>query len=88
MQFTDYNYKNLYNSAYVELPSTVHVKNTGLAKFFKDYLLKKLLSQYVITLPKNWDLDYFRYVLFLRGYIVVFDEGDEFGIHPAQTGSE
>ena len=82
MQFTDYNYKNLYNSAHVELPSTVHVKNTGLAKFFKDYLLKKLLSQYVITLPKHWDLDYFRYVLFLRGYIVVFDEGDEFGIIP------
>lgn len=82
MQFTDYNYKNLYNTTAVSLPSTVHVKNTGLANFFKDYLLKKLLSQYIITVPKTWDIDYFRYVLFLRGFIVVFDEGDMFGVIP------
>lgn len=82
MQFVNYDWKNLYNSSKVELPGTVHVKNTGLAKFFKDYLFKKLLSQYIITLPKNWDMDYFRYVLFLQGFIVVFDEGDQFGVIP------
>ena len=77
----DYVWRNIYNSTIVSLPSTVHVKESGLTNFFKDYLLKKLLSQYIFKLPKTWDKDYFRYTLFMGGYLAVLDT-NEFGVIP------
>lgn len=38
----DYEFINKYNAAVS--PSTVHVKNTGLARFFKRYLLQEAMS--------------------------------------------
>lgn len=79
----DYMWKDIYNSTIVSTPSTVHVKQSGLSNFFKDYLLKKLMSQFIFKLPKRWDIDYFRYNLFIRGYIGVLDTGtDLYGVIP------
>lgn len=79
----NYMYKDIYNSSIVALPSTVHVKGTGLATFFKDYLMKKLMSQFIFKLPQFWDPDYFKYILFFNGYIGVLDTGDDnYGVIP------
>lgn len=73
----------MYNS--VVSPSTVHVKNTGLAKFFKRYLLQEAMSVFDFTLPKTWDKNYFLYVLYVIGYIAVM-RTDKYGVIP-QHGS-
>lgn len=70
---------NVYNS--VVSPSTVHVKNTGLARFFKRYLLQEAASVFEFTLPESWSKSYFLYVLYMMGYIAVVNAG-EYGIIP------
>lgn len=62
---------NLYNSSFS--PSTVHVKNTGLQRYFRKYLLQKAISVFKWTLPKEWDEDYFKYTLYGLGYIAVLN---------------
>lgn len=64
-------------------PSFLHVHNTGLARFFKRYLMQECLSVYKWTLPDDWDADYFRYILFGWGYLAVF-KTDKFGVIPQQ----
>ena len=66
-----YDYINLYNS--VRSPSTVHVKNTRLQRYFRKYLLQKAISVFKWTLPDEWDKDYFLYTLYCWGFISVFD---------------
>lgn len=68
---------NVYESCYS--PSTVHVSNSALARFFARYLFQKALSVFKWTLPDNWDEDYFKYVLYSWGYIGVI-KTDKFGI--------
>lgn len=63
-------------------PSTVHIKNTGLAQFFKRYLLEEAISRYKFTLPENWNYTYFTSVLFIIGYIFGFDKEPKFGLIP------
>ena len=75
-----YNFINEYNS--VVSPSTVHIKNTGLARFFKRYLLQEAISRYKFTLPENWDYNYFTSVLFVIGFIFGFDRETKFGLIP------
>ncbi|MBQ1777132.1 MAG: hypothetical protein IIZ93_03130, partial [Acidaminococcaceae bacterium] len=55
----DYDLINMYNAA--RSPSTVHVKNSRLRKYFQKYLLQKAISVFKWTLPEEWDEDYFRY---------------------------
>lgn len=74
-----FNEINMYNSAVS--PSTVHVKNTGLARFFKRYLLQEAMSPFDFTLPENWDRNYFLYVLYVIGHIAVIDT-DKYGVIP------
>lgn len=62
---------NLYNSQFS--PSTVHVKNTALQRYFRKYLLQKAISVFKWRLPEEWDEDYFRYVLYGIGYIAVLE---------------
>ena len=62
---------NLYNSQFS--PSTVHVKNTALQRYFRKYLLQKAISVFKWSLPEEWDEDYFRYVLYGIGYIAVLE---------------
>ena len=66
-----YDYINLYNSSFS--PSTVHVKNTGLQRYFRKYLLQKAISVFKWQLPEEWDPDYFKYILYGLGYIAVLN---------------
>ena len=72
-----YEQLNIYESSYS--PSTVHVENSALARFFARYLFQKVISVFKWQLPKNWDEDYFKYVLYAWGYIGVV-RTDKFGI--------
>lgn len=82
---SDYTYEfiNQYNS--IISPSTVHVKNTGLARFFKRYLLQEAESVFDFTLPKDWEKNYFLTVLYVIGYIAVADI-KPYGVIPQHCG--
>lgn len=60
----------LYNELMtVVTPSSVHVHDSALARFFERYLLQKAISVFEFTdMPDWWDRDYFLYVLFCRGF--------------------
>ena len=73
----NYEFINMYNA--VRSPSTVHVKNTRLQRFFKKYLLQKAISVFKWTLPEEWDKDYFLYTLYCRGFIAILDT-DRYGV--------
>ena len=60
-------------------PSTVHVSNTGIAFFFRRYLIQKVFSVFEWTIPEEWDKDYFLYILYLTGRIAIFRH-EPFGI--------
>lgn len=66
-------------------PSTVHCRNTNLTWFFKRYLLQRAFSVFKWTLPKTWNKDFFRYVLYMLGYIIVVNT-DSFGVIPQPGG--
>ncbi len=68
---------NLYNAQFS--PSTVHVKNVMLQRYFRKYLLQKAISVFKWQLPEEWDADYFKYVLYGIGYIAVL-ETKSFGV--------
>lgn len=74
---------NAYNSA--TAPSTVHVRNTGLARFFKRYLLQEAISRFEFKLPETFDYNYFSYVLFVIGHVAVINT-DKYGIIPQHCG--
>ena len=78
-----YDFINAYNSQYE--PSTVHCSNTNLTYYFKRYLLEKTFSVFKWTLPENWNKDYFRFVLYLMGYITIVNT-DRFGVIPQLSG--
>lgn len=73
----DYQTLNYYNSS--RSPSTVHVKNNRLRRFFRKYLFQKAISVFKWNLPEEWDKDYFLYTLYGMGYIAVIDT-DKFGV--------
>lgn len=79
----DYEFINKYNAAVS--PSTVHVKNTGLARFFKRYLLQEAMSVFKWKMPESWDRNYFLYVLYVIGYIGILNT-DAFGVIPQHGG--
>lgn len=74
-----YEFINLANGMYE--PSTVHCNNNNLTYFFKRYLLEKTFSVFKWNLPDTWSKDFFRYVLYLQGYIVIVNT-DSFGVIP------
>ncbi len=78
-----YNYSNQYNAKFS--PSTIHARNTGLARYYQRYLLQKAISVFKWTLPDEWSKDYFLYTLYCHGYIGIV-ETDKFGVIP-QGGS-
>lgn len=67
----NYEVINLYNASFS--PSTIHVRNTGLQRYFRKYLLQKAISVFKWTLPEEWDEDYFKYTLYGLGYIAVLN---------------
>ena len=72
-----YEYINVFNSSFS--PSTIHVKNTALQRFFRRYLFQKAISVFKWKLPETWNRDYFLYVLYAWGFIGVV-ETDKFGV--------
>lgn len=64
-------------------PSFLHIHNTSLSRFFKQYLLQDVISVFKFTLPDWWDADYFRYSLLGYGYVAIF-KTDKFGVIPQQ----
>lgn len=72
-----YDYINLYNAS--RSPSTVHVKNTRLQRFFRKYLLQKAISVFKWNLPEEWDKDYFLYTLYGMGFIAILNT-DRYGV--------
>lgn len=72
-----YDYINVFNSSFS--PSTIHVKNTALQRFFRRYLFQKAISVFKWELPETWCRDYFLYVLYAWGFIGVV-ETDKFGV--------
>ena len=62
---------NLYNAEFS--PSTVHVKNVKIQRYFRKYLFQKAISVFKWSLPEEWDEDYFKYVLYGMGYIAVLN---------------
>lgn len=67
---------NVYNGT--QSPSTVHV-NTALSRFFQRYLLEEALSVFKFNIPDTWDLNFFRYCLFIIGHIGVVNT-DKYGV--------
>lgn len=72
-----YDYINMFNAGMS--PSTIHVKNTQLQRFFRRYLFQKAISVFKWNLPETWCRDYFLYVLYSWGCIGVV-ETDKYGI--------
>lgn len=77
----DYGYINVHTAPVT--PSTVHIRNSGLSRFFQRYLLQKAMSVYQWEMPEEWDKDYFLYTLYCRGVVAVFNSED-FGVIPQQ----
>lgn len=73
----DYQTLNFYNAQ--RSPSTVHVKNTRLRRYFRKYLFQKAISVFKWELPEEWDKDYFLYSLYGMGYVAVIDT-DQYGV--------
>lgn len=78
-----YEFINGYNS--IVSPSTVHVKNTGLARFFKRYLLQEAMAPFKWTLPENFAENYFKMVLYVWGYIGIIED-PSYGVFPQHGG--
>lgn len=80
MEPKNYDFINLYNSQ--RSPSTVHCQNAALVRFFEKYLLQKVVSVFKFeNIPEYWAENFFQYVLFIWGYVAVFDHKD-YGIIP------
>lgn len=77
----EYRYENLYNAS--RSPSTVHVKNTRLYRFFRKYLLQRAISVFKWTIPETWDKDYFLYTLYGRGFLAILNT-DRYGVIPQE----
>lgn len=77
--FDYYQTNNIINS--VQVPSTIHLQNNLTAAYFRRYLLEKAISVFKWKLPKDWNKDYFLYVLYAMGYIGVINT-DKYGIIP------
>lgn len=68
----DYADENMYNA--VRSPSTIHVKNTILRRYFFKYLFQKAISVFKWNgIPEEWDMAYFLYTLYLRGFIAILN---------------
>ena len=53
-------------------PGSVHAKDALITRFYTDYLLKRAMSVLEFgNMPENWDMNYFMYVLYCRGFVCV-----------------
>lgn len=76
-----YDYANqLYNA---EAPTGTHPRDNLTTAYYVRYLLKRAMAMFKFTLPKEWDENYLKYVLFCWGYFCVINS-PRFGIIPQQ----
>lgn len=78
-EFDYYQINNIINS--IKVPGAVKLYTNTAARYFARYLLEKAISVFKWQLPKEWDKDYFLYVLYVMGYIGVLDT-EQFGVIP------
>lgn len=75
-----YDYINVNNRKF--RPGTVHCRDTALVWYFQRYLIQRIISVFEFSgLPEDWDMDYFRYSLFVGGHVEVVNTR-RFGIIP------
>ena len=79
----EYDYINAQTQAV--RPSTMHLRDNGMQRFFRKYLLEKAFSVFEWKLPETWSKNYFLYVLYCWGYIAVINT-DKFGVIPQGCG--
>ena len=81
----DVPFSDLLNNFFARKPKEVDgVANTS-ALYYRDYLLKKILSRFEFgNIPSFWDIDYFLEVLFLDGKICITDTAA--GVLPLKCG--
>lgn len=65
-----YDYINVYNSRIS--PSTIHI-NSQIKWYFVRQLVQEVIGLYDFKLPEDWNHDYFKYVLFVNGFISVLN---------------
>lgn len=80
-----YSYQYVNEAAAFITPSTVHVRNTALSRFFRKYLLQRAFSVYDWKMPDTWSKDYFLYTLYCYGYIAIVNT-DKYGVIPQMCG--
>lgn len=80
-----YSYQYINEALAVTTPSTIHVRNTALSRFFRRYLLQRAFSVFKWTMPESWSKDYFLYTLYCYGYIAIVNT-DKFGVIPQCCG--
>lgn len=59
-------------------PSTIHCGNNALVEYLERYLLQRVMSVFEFDLPDEISSRYFKYVLFINGWIIL-TYTDEFG---------
>lgn len=65
-------------------PGSVHAKDALITRFYTDYLLKRAMSVLKFgRVPENWDMNYFMYVLYCRGFVCVI-RSKVFGVIPQE----
>lgn len=79
METYDYDFLNAFNARHT--PSAVHVSDNMVSAFFRKYLFQKAVSVFKWTLPDEWPLDYFLYVLYVAGYVCIYRE-NAYGVIP------
>lgn len=62
-------------------PSTVHIVNTGIYRYYQRHFLLRALSVFKFNLPAWWEDTLFLYSLFVTGYVSVINT-DLFGVVP------
>lgn len=72
-----YDYNNAVNS--ILSPSTMHVRDTNLAWYFRRYLIQKAIAVFKWKMPKEWAQNYILYVLYCWGYLAIVNT-DKFGV--------
>lgn len=75
----DYDFINLYGN--IGAPSAIHPFSNMTSRFYLDYFLKRAMSKFTFQMPEEWQRNFFYYVLFIQGYIAIFETKD-YGIIP------
>lgn len=60
-----------YSDVISQKPTKVNGQKTTRTEFYRRELYKIVKSLFEVTIPEEWDLDYFLNVLVIRGYVII-----------------